>query len=99
MGNLCAILLKKVKFKVKNQRHYRYVVIKSIRGSSPNNALSIHTTNSPSQSRETVPLNKFKFGKWQRSMGLFVLRKSIPELMSATKSPLFWQVWMIFVCP
>jgi hypothetical protein len=33
------------------------MVIKSIRDSSPNKALSIRTTNSQSQSRETVPLN------------------------------------------
>jgi hypothetical protein len=30
---------------------------KIIRGSSLNKALSIHTTNTPSQSRETVPLS------------------------------------------
>ncbi len=53
-GNLCAIPLKKVKFKViKKEATDSY---KTIRGSSPNKALSIHTTNSPSQSRETVPL-------------------------------------------
>jgi hypothetical protein len=34
------------------------IIIKTIRGACPNKALSIHTTNSPSQSRETVPLTK-----------------------------------------
>jgi hypothetical protein len=53
-GNLSAILLKKVKFENKNQKAiYSY---KTFRGSSPNKALTIHTTNNPSQSRETVPL-------------------------------------------
>jgi hypothetical protein len=57
-GNLSAILLKKVKFKNKNQKAINRIVIKTFRGSSPKTALSIHTTtNSPSQSRETVPLN------------------------------------------
>jgi hypothetical protein len=55
-GNLCAIPLKKVKFKVKNQEATNSY--KTIRGSSPNKALSNSTTNSPSQSRETVPLNR-----------------------------------------
>jgi hypothetical protein len=55
-GNLSAIPLKKVKFKNKNQKAINSY--KTFRGSSPNKALSIHTTNSPSQSRETVPLTE-----------------------------------------
>jgi hypothetical protein len=55
-GNLCAIPLKKVKFKVKKQETINSNK-KTIRGSSPNKAQSIHTTNSPSQSQETVPFN------------------------------------------
>ncbi len=53
----CAIPLKKVKFKVENQEATDS--FKNYWGSSPNNALSIHNTNSPSQSHETVPLNTF----------------------------------------
>ncbi len=52
--NLCAIPLKRLKFKVKNLE--RMKSYETIRGSSPNKALSINTTNSPSQSREIVPL-------------------------------------------
>jgi D-serine deaminase-like pyridoxal phosphate-dependent protein len=55
-GNLCAIPLKKVKFKVKNQEAINSIY-KIIRRSSPNKALSILTTNSQPQSRETVPVN------------------------------------------
>jgi hypothetical protein len=51
-GNLRAIPLKKVKFKLKTKKQE----LKTIRGSSPNKALSIHTTTSPSESRETVPV-------------------------------------------
>jgi hypothetical protein len=54
MGDLYAIPLKKVKYKVKNQEATNS--LKPVRGSSPNKALSIHTTTSTSQSRETVPL-------------------------------------------
>jgi hypothetical protein len=47
----------KVKFRVKYQEATESY--KTIRGLSPNNALSTHTTNSPSQSHETVPLKSF----------------------------------------
>jgi hypothetical protein len=53
---LCAIPLQKVKLKIVNQK--AKIVIKTTRGSSPHKALSIHTTDSPSQSRKTVALNK-----------------------------------------
>jgi hypothetical protein len=53
-GNLFAIPLKKVKFKVKNQKARNSYT--TFRGSSLNEALSIHTTNNTSKSRETVPL-------------------------------------------
>jgi hypothetical protein len=42
------------KLKTKKQ----HIIIKPVRGSSPNKALSIHSTTSPSQSRETVPLTR-----------------------------------------
>jgi hypothetical protein len=48
--------LKKVKFKVNNQEATDK--FKNIRDSSPKNALSIHTTNSSYQSRETAPLKQ-----------------------------------------
>jgi hypothetical protein len=53
-GSHCAILLKKVKFKVKNQEATESKK-KPIKDPSPNNALFIHATNSLSQARETVP--------------------------------------------
>jgi hypothetical protein len=53
-GNLCAIPLKKENTKLKTKK--QQIVIKPVRGSSPNKALSIQTTTSTSQSRETVPL-------------------------------------------
>jgi 5-methylcytosine-specific restriction endonuclease McrBC GTP-binding regulatory subunit McrB len=54
-SNLCAIPLKKRKLKIK----YKEAAdnLKTIRGPYLNNALSIHTTNSPSGSCESVPLN------------------------------------------
>jgi hypothetical protein len=55
-GNLCAIPLKKVKYKVNTKK--QQIVIKTVKGSSPNKALSIHTASNPSQSREAVPLNR-----------------------------------------
>jgi hypothetical protein len=48
-SNLCAIPLK-VKFKDKNQGAI------NISKLPPNSTLSIHTTNSPPQSRDAVPL-------------------------------------------
>ncbi len=56
-GNLCGKPLKKVNFEVMNHEANRHVVVKkNIIGSSPNNALSIHTANSPSQSRDKFSL-------------------------------------------
>jgi hypothetical protein len=46
--------MKKVKFKVITKK--QQTVLKTVRGSSPNNAVAIHTTTSPSQSPETVLL-------------------------------------------
>jgi hypothetical protein len=54
-GNLCAISLRKVKIKAKNQESTHS--FKTVRGPYANNVLSIHNTNSPYQSRETVLLN------------------------------------------
>jgi hypothetical protein len=56
-GNLCAIPLKKVNTKLKTKK--QQIVIKPVRDSSPKKALSIHTTSSTSQSRETVPLKSY----------------------------------------
>jgi hypothetical protein len=46
----------KVKFKVKTKKQ-QIEFLKTIRGSPPENALSIHTSDSASQSRDSVPLN------------------------------------------
>ncbi len=54
-GNLCAISLRKVKIKAKNQESTHS--FKTVRGPYANNVLFIHNTNSPYQSRETVLLN------------------------------------------
>jgi hypothetical protein len=54
----CAIPLKKVKSKVKNQGARN--CYETIRGSPSKKDLSIHTTNSPSQSCEAVPLRRLK---------------------------------------
>ncbi len=83
-GNLCAIPLKKVKFKVKNQEAINSYKI--IRGSSLNEALSIHTTNSPSQSCETVPLRtKYRAQNYEARVPSTKQGKNWISLKRATK--------------
>jgi uncharacterized membrane protein len=53
----------KKKLKTKKQQ----IVIKPVRGASPNKALPIQTTSSTSQSRETVPLTQTKIGLAKRT--------------------------------
>jgi hypothetical protein len=85
--NLCAMPLKKVKFKVKNQEaKYSY---KTIRGSSPDNSLSIHTLNSLTQSHETLPLRMSELrGGWGLDRNKYLDVVDVGEVGGSCQRPL-----------